>query len=161
MEVSEANGISFLKGKQNKCVQSHGTGKCSGTHCFVVSNRIDNMILSNIPKKAHWKILVSPFVWPLPVQSCKQTWNFQPVGTGVHQAHLKKKKIFQSHLQFSDSTCFNYNWKHLLSLAFCLVGFSLVWIESFLGLFFGWFLVLQTSRWNLQLPLSKNLASIC
>lgn len=99
MEVSEANGISLLEGKQHKCVQSHGTGKCSGktqkipagTHCFAVLHRIDNIILSNIPKKAHWKILVSHFVWPWPMQSCKQTWNFQPVGTGVYQAHLKKK----------------------------------------------------------------------
>lgn len=101
----------------SKCVQSHGTGKCSGktekmpagTHCFVVLHRTDNMILSNRPKKAHWKILVNHFVCPLPVQSCRQTWNFQPVGTGVHQAHLivKKKNYFR--LQFSDFMCFNYD----------------------------------------------------
>lgn len=78
MEVSEASGISLLEGKQHKCVQSHDTGKYSGktkkipagTRCFVVLHSIDYLILSNIPKKAHWKTLVSHFVCPWPMKSC-------------------------------------------------------------------------------------------
>lgn len=97
--------VGYLCWKGNnisKCVLSHATAKysgktekiCPGTHCFVVLHRIDDIILSNIPKKAHWKTLLSQFVWPVPMQSCRQTWNFQPVGTGVHQAHLILKNIF-------------------------------------------------------------------
>lgn len=139
MEVSEASGISLLEDNISVCrVMALGSILVkqkipAGTHCCVVLHRIDNMIMSNIPKKAHWKILVSHFVHPWPMQadmefSACRNWGAQGSSYFLKKIFSLSKLIFLilCVLIIIGRNYFLWDYVCLVLVWFWLRGFFLV-----------------------------------